>query len=406
MSLMSLPLDERIICLRELLGCNGNIFTWCYDAQGNLLDTNCEELILNSLFSATDCMGYMLEYGQENTAPLVLSIPYGLMWGAVFETAEGQLSRIHVLGPFSTTRIPFKEIHQAIFRAQMPRTWVPKLMRNLERIPVVMVNQLFQYTLMLHYCVTGEKLSAGDIQFQPTADLPDKEGEGAPKGDRMQTYRTEQALLRMVREGDLNYKSILNQAAAISEGVGALDGDALSKAKISSVVFISLCTRAAIEGGVSPEAAYSRGDAYIQDAMDCHTMTDTVFINHKMYEDFIRMVRKGRTNPRVTKQIQSCCDYIELHPEEKITLAGLARRVGYADYYLSRKFKDEVGVSINSYIKIVRIERAKLLLTSTQLSIQEISERLCFGTRSFFDDTFKKIVGVAPAAYREQHQSL
>ena len=63
-------------------------------------------------------------------------------------------------------------------------------------------------------------------------------------------------------------------------------------------------------------------------------------------------------------------------------------------------------MSINNYIKIARVERAKLLLTTTQLSIQQISEQLCFGTRSFFDDTFKKIVGTAPAAYRAENQRL
>lgn len=118
------------------------------------------------------------------------------------------------------------------------------------------------------------------------------------------------------------------------------------------------------------------------------------------------MVHKGRNNPKLTKQIQSCSDYIELHAEEKISISALAKRVGYADYYLSRKFKEETGESVNTYIKIVRIERAKLLLSTTRLSIQEISERLCFGTRSFFDDTFKKIAGVTPAAYREQNQKM
>ena len=359
MSLLSLPIDERVANLRELLSCGGagELISWTYDPDGALLDTSCAELTLNTIFSASGCMDYMLEYSLENSAPLVLSSAY-------------------------------------------------QLMRNLERIPAVMANHLFQYALMLHYCVTGEQLGTGDIMFQRTP-IPETAQEEKPaKGDRMQTYMAEQALLRMVREGDLNYEKVLGQAASISGGVGVSDEDALAKARISMAVFTSLCTRAAIEGGITPEAAYSRGDAYIQDGMACRTITDLMYLNHRMYEDFIRMVHKARTNPKLTKQIQSCCDYIELHAEEKITLADLARRIGYAEYYLSRKFREETGESINTYIKIVRVERAKMLLTTTQFSIQEISERLCFGTRSFFDDTFKKIVGIPPAAYRAQNQRL
>nr|MCR5826633.1 AraC family transcriptional regulator [Oscillospiraceae bacterium] len=79
---------------------------------------------------------------------------------------------------------------------------------------------------------------------------------------------------------------------------------------------------------------------------------------------------------------------------------------GYAEYYLSRKFKAETGLSINNYIKIVKVERAKTLLLSTNLDIQEICDLLGFGSRSFFSQTFRKIVGVPPAAYREQHQPI
>ena len=150
--------------------------------------------------------------------------------------------------------------------------------------------------------------------------------------------------------------------------------------------------------------AYSRGDAYIQDILDCKTVADAAHIGHTMYDDFIHLVHKGRANPDLSPQIQSCCDYIELHAEDKLTLSEIASHIGYADYYLSRKFKTETGFSINDYIKIVKVEKAKTLLLSSDLSIQEICDRLHFGSRSFFAETFKGIAGIPPAAYREKNQ--
>ena len=125
-----------------------------------------------------------------------------------------------------------------------------------------------------------------------------------------------------------------------------------------------------------------------------------------MYEDFINLVHNTQLNPGYSKQIQSCCDYIALHIDEKLSLSKIASRIGYSDYYLSRKFKQETGTSINDYIKIAKIERAKTLLLSTDKSIQEICDTLSFGTRSFFAQTFKDIVGIPPAQYREENQKI
>ena len=222
----------------------------------------------------------------------------------------------------------------------------------------------------------------------------------------MNTYMRELALMRMVSEGDINYKTVLQDAARASRGVNAGQIGSLDQVRVSQIVFITLCTRAAIQGGISPEVAYSRGDAYIQDVMDCRTLADAAQIGHTMYDDFIHLVHKSRSNPDYSPAIQSCCDYIELHAEDKLTLGEIARRIGYADYYLSRKFKAETGYSINDYIKIVKVEKAKTLLLASELSIQEICDRLHFGSRSFFAETFREIAGIPPAAYREKNQRL
>ena len=92
----------------------------------------------------------------------------------------------------------------------------------------------------------------------------------------------------------------------------------------------------------------------------------------------------------MSKQIQDCCAYIELHAEEEIPIDQLAKRFGYAEYYLTKKFKREMHTSLTNYIKYVRIERAKLLLTTTGLS------------RSYFGRVFREVVGCSPLEYRQK----
>ena len=196
------------------------------------------------------------------------------------------------------------------------------------------------------------------------------------------------------------------QAASAFTGNQQLSQNHLQHAKLSQVQFIAMCSRAAIEGGLSPEIAYTRNDAYIQDVDSARTVSDITQIGRSMCVDFVELVHKQKADPGISKPIRSCCDYIQTHLGEKISASTLANRVGYADYYLSRLFKQQTGVSIDQYIRNMRIDRAKFLLSTTQESIQDISDLLGFSNRNYFTQVFTQVVGISPAVYRKENQIL
>ena len=88
-----------------------------------------------------------------------------------------------------------------------------------------------------------------------------------------------------------------------------------------------------------------------------------------------------------------------LPPQERA--ADLAALVGYTEYYLTHKFKAETGLCINDYIKFAKIERAKVLLKSTDQTVQEIAASLCFSTRNYFSRIFQEVTGQTPMEYRQ-----
>lgn len=61
-----------------------------------------------------------------------------------------------------------------------------------------------------------------------------------------------------------------------------------------------------------------------------------------------------------------------------------------------------MGISVKDYIKKIKVERAKIILRSETISIQEISEALSFGTQSYFAETFHKFTGMTPGEYRSK----
>lgn len=397
-------IDYNLNLLHGIFSCNTLMYYWTYDADLQLLDTNCSDLILNTIFENTGCQEYMWKYGLTHTAPLLLSTPLGLMWCAAFEYQENSLSRIHLLGPIFTTEVSQKGIADSIKNYDIPITWKKRLVEYLTELPIVSSINFFQYALMQHYAVTGEKLHISDVQFQEFEDSKKHPSlSSSSQKDRHHVWQTEQALMQMIRDGNLNYKNVFDQASTVSHGVQINSDNPMQQIQVTYIVFISLSVRAAIEGGLSPDTAYALGDCYIQSIINCKTISEAMAIGHTMYEDFIQRVHKYKCNQNISQTIQSCCDYIQMHIEEELSLKDIAKHFGYTDYYFSKKFKKEMGVSFNEYLKKERIRHAQTLLKTTSLSLQEIRERLHFCSRTYFTDAFKSVVGVSPSDYRKQY---
>jgi AraC-like DNA-binding protein len=253
---------------------------------------------------------------------------------------------------------------------------------------------------MLHYCVTGQRIQISDVFVDDIQMIPTAKRR-TPK-DRHRVYNAERAMLEMVKLGDLNYRQALSTSMMISDGVNVTAKDPIRTYTVSTVVFCSIVCRAAIEGGLSPEEAYSLEDAYIQSALDARTVDEFSTICMSMYDDFVHRVHRIRENPQFSQPIRRCCDYIEMNIDRNIHAQELADLVGYSVTYFTRRFRKETGFGISDYVKAARIERAKILLATTECTIQEISEQLGFTTRNYFTRCFREMTGMTPVKFRNK----
>lgn len=107
--------------------------------------------------------------------------------------------------------------------------------------------------------------------------------------------------------------------------------------------------------------------------------------------------RNCSLDPIRVKQVK---DFIEEFLDQKITIAQLAAIAYFSPFYLARAFKEAIGVSPHHCIIQRRLERAKILLRVTQLSIPEIGMQVGYNNQSHFTVQFRKHIGTTPAAYR------
>lgn len=397
---------QNLALFRELISCEGTMYHWVYQKGGSLMETNCHRLVLHTIFERTGSLSFMCdafekaETESEETPLLVLGGPLGLMWSATMEYSDG-MACYHVIGPAKRLEVTQSAVEEAAHTANIDPTWRNDFVELIASLPTGGVTMFIRYALMLYYCITGKKISRSDIIYQTESSVrPDAVKFNELPKDRQATYAAEQALLYCIREGNTDYKRTFRRAGELSTGIRVSTHYPINQAILSTATFTSLCVRAAIEGGLSPDLAYTIGDRYIQSMTKCKNASELAAINHTMYEDFVQRVHQIRMNHQYSQAILSCCEYIRLHVEDEIKLQDIAKAHGYTEYYLSRKFKQEVGMSVQQYIHAERINRAKFLLSATDLSISQIAEHLHFSSSTHFSSTFRNLTGMLPSEYR------
>lgn len=86
--------------------------------------------------------------------------------------------------------------------------------------------------------------------------------------------------------------------------------------------------------------------------------------------------------------------------ESNITVQQVADEIGMSYANFRKLFKKNTGCSPARYQQTLKIERAKELLSSSNLSVKEIAYRLCFSSPDYFSAMFKRATGRKPSDYR------
>lgn len=92
-------------------------------------------------------------------------------------------------------------------------------------------------------------------------------------------------------------------------------------------------------------------------------------------------------------------EFIRRNLDRRITLEEAAKEVFLSPKYLSRLFKQKTGVGLNRYIQKVRVDKAKSLLITGNISVGRIAEQLGYKNTESFIRTFTKHTGCAPGRF-------
>lgn len=398
------------------INCCYNIHYSLYHCSGELLSTvPPKQPQDHHFFLNAGCLELLQDADTPVNLPMIFKGKMGLCWIAVKDSTEtGEL--FHVLGPLLEQTISKQAIHSFLLRSLSPEESIRRHRSATEAFlsySVVPSTVREQFALMFCYAITQTAHSLSDLkflnyqirqQYHSSSGLPEEQydWQSDQQISANELFRFQAEFLQAIEHGDLSYLlRIYDRAPNISWQFS----DSLTPLRRNqnlAIMLLGLCTHASMIGGVIPDTAYRMLSSFLTEIENCTEVSELTPLNLRIYHRFIEQVHYfRRQHNQYSPAVLHCREYIRLHIEDAMDLSSIASHFHYSVYYFSRKFKEECGYSVNDYIKKQKIERAKFLLTDSDLSVNQISSRLHFGSASFFSVTFREITGMPPAKYRQ-----
>ena len=123
---------------------------------------------------------------------------------------------------------------------------------------------------------------------------------------------------------------------------------------------------------------------------------------HSIIGDICNIVTSSRESGNVQLK-KRVLEYLDgNYPDSNLSLMWVADQFHLSGPYLSRYFKDQIGMNFADYLCRLRIARSKELMENPELSVVEIAEKVGYNSSNSFIRTFKRYEGITPGQYREQ----
>ncbi|HYF49442.1 MAG TPA: AraC family transcriptional regulator [Planctomycetota bacterium] len=100
-------------------------------------------------------------------------------------------------------------------------------------------------------------------------------------------------------------------------------------------------------------------------------------------------------------RVAKIMSYVAQHYSEALTLEDLSARVHLHPTYFSNMFRKAAGIAPMAFLQRFRIERAQALLSSSDLPVNEVAQRVGFTDPYHFSRVFKKVTGSSPSQFQE-----
>lgn len=210
----------------------------------------------------------------------------------------------------------------------------------------------------------------------------------------------ESAICSAVEQGDVALLKRTYYRRA--EGrIGCMSLNPLNQARYMFVCLIYAISRAAIRGGIPLETSFQLSDEYCQRMDRMNNASEIENLRYTAAMDYCHRVALTHGTSSHSPYTNLVRSYVSAHLYEPIKAEDISKAAHLNRRSLSAYFKNDMGLGIPDYINHCRLEEAKNLLLTTDMSQVEISNLLCFSNQSHFCKKFREEYGFTPNAFRK-----
>lgn len=211
-------------------------------------------------------------------------------------------------------------------------------------------------------------------------------------------YAHEERLLSFVREG--------NEARAVEEAqffmLTNMDqrlSDRLFAQRSLMYSVNTLFRKAAQSIGIHPLFCDEISRQFAKRLELCSSRQQLTNMYFEMIREYCRLCSEKST-AGYSENIRKVMQYIQLNLGQELNPETVGAAVSFSPGYVSRLFKEEVGMPLSAFITARRVEAACTLLKRSELTVREISAYVGIADWNYFTKVFKKQMGCTPSEYR------
>jgi len=322
-----------------------------------------------------------------------------------------------IIGPSRSVHIPDPEMRDILIDFDLKLTDYDELKRYLNSVRIMPIESFVLISMTLNTLINNEivpfetfynDVVPYDVEvdidvYKRVVDYLDGREEIPYNSKRYQEH--EKKTMFYIKHG-MQDKLVEHLSKGYQGGrPTAFTTNALRQYKDRCISMTTLVSRAAMEGGLDSDIAYKLFDLYCMKVEQASSIDNLNKIQGNVLFDYVKRVRSYQYSNTDDPTVNRAVAYIHRNINSKLTVSLIANQINISNGYLSVKFRENIGVSIPTYINQQKINEAKNLLNFTDRSLVEISEYLSFSSQCYFQNVFKQITGLTPMEYRKQCES-
>lgn len=305
--------------------------------------------------------------------------------------------------------IPMCNIAQSSFSANAIRSnIIPERLSDfshfMSTIPPKDNNQVVRFVSLVHHMLCGQPLTKVQVQYNEMSTMPElnnyKRYDDDRREDIPELNLTEEIVEAVASGNTTELENVYRRPDR--HYISHMSANPLNQKRYQFVLNISTLVRRLVDVGVPKNKLFPLCDEAIQKMDRLNNLKDIDRLAYHTIITFCELVHDAKDKKKLSSAIALICEYIQKHIYEPIRLEDLEKVTNLNRRTLTMRFKDEMGTTIPKYVSDRKLEEAKYLLTSSEMSIAEISDLLSFSNQSHLTMRFRERFNITPNEYRKK----